>query len=159
MSKEFTHVDEKGTPGMVDISRKVESERIAIASGKVLIPVNVLNDLKAVDFTTGKGSIKHTAIIAATMAVKNTFQTIPLCHQIPISSCKINITEQDYGMFINCSVKTRSNTGVEMEALNGVSVAALTIYDMCKAKSHEILITEIQLEMKKGGKRDYERNA
>ena len=159
MSKEFTHLTEEGAPGMVDVSHKMETTRIATASGKVIIPADVLKDLRAIDFNTGKGSIVQTAIIAATMAIKNTYNTIPLCHQIPISSIKVFINDVDDGFAISCRVKSKGITGVEMEALHGVSVAGLTIYDMCKAKSHDIKITDIQLDSKTGGKSDYERKA
>ena len=107
---------------------------------------------------TKKGSITQTAIIAGTMSVKNTFNTIPLCHQIPISSIKFNIIPDDEGFHIECAVKTNGQTGVEMEALHGVSVAALTIYDMCKALTHDMTISEIKLEKKTGGKSNYERS-
>ncbi len=159
MSKEFTHLNEDGAPGMVDVSHKKETTRIATASGKVVIPADVLQDLRAIEFNTGKGSIVQTAIIAATMAVKKTYDTIPLCHHIPISSIKVFIDDVADGLDISCRVKSKGITGVEMEALHGVSVAALTIYDMCKAKSHDIKITNIQLDSKTGGKSDYERKA
>lgn len=153
----LTHLDKDGLPGMVDVSKKSISSRIAKASGRIDLGEQVMNQLKGEGFHTKKGSITQTAIIAATMAVKNTFNTIPLCHQIPISSCKVFIEPDEQGFSISCIVKTNSQTGVEMEALHGVSVAALTIYDMCKALSHEMIIGSIQLDKKTGGKQDYER--
>lgn len=157
MSKKLTHINEDGQPGMVDVSNKATTIRLASASGKITLGVDIMNALSEEDFTTKKGSIAHTAIIAATMAVKNTYNTIPLCHQIPISSCKVNIDPTNDGFEISCTVKTNSQTGVEMEALHGVSTAALTIYDMCKALSHDMVISDIQLDKKTGGKADYER--
>jgi cyclic pyranopterin phosphate synthase len=157
MKKELSHIDKKGDPGMVDVSKKNTSERIASASGKVLMGHGIMNQLKEDGFSTKKGSIAQTAIIAATMAVKNTFNTIPLCHQIPITSCKIVVDPVDDGFELICTVKTVGQTGIEMEALHGVSVAALTIYDMCKAISHNMQITNIQLDQKSGGKNDYKR--
>ena len=157
MNNELSHIDKKGDPGMVDVSHKQNSERIASASGKIQLGTDIMSELKKGGFTTKKGSITQTAIIAATMAVKNTFNTIPLCHQIPITSCKIIVDPVDDGFDISCTVKTVGQTGVEMEALHGVSVAGLTIYDMCKAISHNMQIINIQLDMKSGGKNDYKR--
>lgn len=157
--KDLTHITKEGQPGMVDISHKTITQREAVASGQVIIPKDVLKALKEKNFETKKGSIIQTAIIAATMSVKNTFQTIPLCHQIPISGCRITITDVSHGFDVRCTVKTNGQTGVEMEALHGVSTACLTIYDMCKAASHEIVIQNIQLEKKTGGKSDYEQKA
>jgi len=155
--KKPTHIDEKGLPGMVDIGHKDESTRIAVASGKVILGLALMKDLASQGYANHKGSIIQTAIIGGTMAVKNTANTIPFCHNIPISSIKISIDPVDDGFSIQCRVKTDGKTGVEMEALHGVSVSALTIYDMCKAMSHEIEITDIVLDSKKGGKSDYER--
>ncbi len=142
---------------MVDVSNKDESIRIAQASGKLIAGTEIMGQLAASGFNSKKGSILQTAIIAGTMAVKNTYNTIPLCHQLPISSCKFDITPDDEAFNITCTVKTEGKTGVEMEALQGVSVAALTIYDMCKALSHEMTISDIQLEKKSGGKHDFKR--
>lgn len=157
MKKKLTHIDKEGIPGMVDVSGKVLSKREAKASGKIILGIEIMKILAVDNFNTKKGSIAQIAIIAGTMAVKNTFNTIPLCHQIPISSCKIKIHPHENGFEIDCTVKTNSQTGVEMEALHGVSTAALTIYDMCKALSHDMVITDIKLEKKTGGKSDYER--
>lgn len=155
--KKLTHLDQHGNPGMVDVTAKAHTQREASASGQIILDQSVLDTLRASNFDTKKGSITQTAVIAATMAVKNTFNTIPLCHQIPITSCKINIEPTTKGFNIYCTVRTAGQTGVEMEALHGVSVAALTIYDMCKALSHEMVIQNIQLDKKSGGKNDYQR--
>lgn len=158
MEKKLSHLDQSGLPGMVDVSHKDITTRVASATGRVIIGLEPMKILKDQGFETKKGGIAQTAIIAGTMAVKNTFNTIPLCHQIPISSCKILVKPAELGFNISCTVKTLSNTGVEMEALHGVSAAALTIYDMCKALTHDMEITNIQLENKTGGKQDYERS-
>lgn len=154
---ELSHINKEGLPEMVDVSHKGESIRIATASGKLIAGKEIMSQLAAHGFNSKKGSILQTAILAGTMAVKNTFNTIPLCHQLPISSCKFNIEPDDTSFHITCSVKTEGKTGVEMEALHGVSVAALTIYDMCKALSHDMTISDIRLEQKSGGKNDFKR--
>lgn len=155
--KKISHIDESGNPGMVDVSAKSLTDRTASASGRIELGVKIMEILAKDGFNTKKGSIAQTAIIAATMAVKNTFNTIPLCHQIPITSCKVYINPDSSGFDLRCKVKTIGQTGVEMEALHGVSVAGLTIYDMCKALSHDITISSIRLDHKKGGKNDFER--
>lgn len=157
MEKKLSHLDKEGMPGMVDVSNKDVTHRVASASGSIIVGEEVMTILAKDGFNTKKGSIAQIAVIAGTMAVKNTYNTIPLCHQIPIASCKINVTPNNSGFDIDCTVKTNSQTGVEMEALHGVSTAALTIYDMCKALTHDMEITAIQLDKKTGGKADYER--
>ena len=132
-NNKLSHINEEGLPSMVDVSEKSISARLATAKGRISIDKDVMQSLKDSAYNSKKGSIVQTAIIAATMAVKNTFNTIPLCHQIPISSCKFQIDPDDNGFAISCTVKTNSQTGVEMEALTAASVAALTLYDMCKA--------------------------
>lgn len=151
----LTHVDKNNNPTMVDISDKSTSVREATTETKVFIP-NEIADLISVDgeLVLKKGPVFHTAIIAGTMAVKNTSQLIPFCHPIPIESIKINIeVESKNYLRIQCTVKTDGKTGVEMEALTGSSVCALTIYDMCKAISHEMRIEDTRLLTKTGGKR------
>lgn len=157
MEKKLSHLDKDGIPGMVDVSEKTNTAREARASGRIIVGKEVMAALSVDGFLTKKGSIIQIAVIAGTMAVKNTYNTIPLCHQIPISSCKIQITALEASFRIQCIVKTNGQTGVEMEALHGVSTAALTIYDMCKALTHDMTITEIRLDKKTGGKSDYER--
>ena len=142
---------------MVDVSHKMASERIAVASGKVIFPTDVFDTLAAKDFLGAKGSIIQTAVIAGIQAVKKTADLIPLCHQIKLSKIQIDICPVDNCLELVCKVKCTEQTGVEMEALTGVSVSALTIYDMCKALSHDIQISEIQLEQKTGGKNDFNR--
>jgi len=144
---------------MVDISSKDASLRVATATGQIRVGSDIMSQLKKGGFNTKKGSIIQTAIIAATMAIKNTSITIPLCHQIPITSIKVEINPESTLFDIRCTVKTISGTGVEMEALHGVSVAALTIYDMCKALTQKMEIGHISLKSKSGGKNDYQRKA
>ncbi len=155
--KKPTHIDDQGHPGMVDVGDKNETIRIAIASGRVDMGVELMRELAVQEYSNNKGSIIQTAILAGTMAVKNTSSVIPLCHNIPISSIKININPDEEGFYIECKVKCHGKTGVEMEALHGVSISALTIYDMCKSLSHDIKINRVVLEYKSGGKSNYER--
>lgn len=157
----LTHLDKTGKPGMVDVSGKDTTARVATASASVILGPAVGKALAEANYENHKGSIFQTAIIAGTMAVKQTWSVIPLCHAIPVSGCKISVDPSDDGttLHLRCRVKTTAPTGVEMEALHGVSVAALTIYDMCKALSHDIRITDVQLESKTGGKSDFHREA
>ncbi|TMM53897.1 cyclic pyranopterin monophosphate synthase MoaC [Maribacter algarum] len=157
MAKELSHIDESGKASMVDVSSKKASVRTAVASGKVVFPSDVFEKLASQDFLGHKGSIIQTAVIAGIQAVKKTAELIPLCHQLNLSKIQIDITPIDNALQIVCKVKCNEQTGVEMEALTGVSVSALTIYDMCKALSHDIKISEVQLEQKTGGKNDFNR--
>ena len=151
-------MDESGNPAMVDVSGKAVTTRVASAQATVYLGKAIMAELAGQEFATKKGSVFHTAIIAATMGVKKTHHLIPLCHSLPISSCKTDIQPIDEEhLLITCTVKTQGQTGVEMEALHGASVAALTIYDMCKAMSHNIIIQNIQLMEKSGGKNDFKR--
>ena len=157
MSSKLTHVDDSGNASMVDVSNKEVSARLAIASGKVIFPEEIFRVLKAQDFLGKKGSIIQTAIIAGIQSVKKTSDLIPLCHQINLSKVHIDITPETNCLVVTCNVKCTEKTGVEMEALTGVSIASLTIYDMCKALSQDIIVSEIQLNKKTGGKNDFER--
>ncbi|MDO6518361.1 cyclic pyranopterin monophosphate synthase MoaC [Zobellia uliginosa] len=155
MEKKLSHIDASGNAAMVDVSEKKVTARMARASGQVEFPKEVFETLAAQDFLGKKGSIIQTAVIAGIQAVKKTSELIPLCHQINLSKVQIDIVPQGTALEISCTVKCTEKTGVEMEALTGVSVSALTIYDMCKALSHDIRITNVQLEEKTGGKNDY----
>ncbi|NNF20407.1 MAG: cyclic pyranopterin monophosphate synthase MoaC [Saprospiraceae bacterium] len=155
--KKLTHVSKDGLPGMVDITGKSDSIRNAVASSRINVGNDVFNFLESTGFHTKKGSILQTAIIAGTIAVKNTFNVIPLSHQIPIHSCDIEINPVEGRFEISCSVSSVGKTGVELEALHGAWVTALTIYDMCKALSPEMVIENVQLEKKTGGKNDFKR--
>ncbi len=150
----LTHVNEKQQPTMVDVTDKNISARVAKAQTLVRLPEAMKDFLVGEEFIMKKGPVFQTAIIAGTMAVKKTHELIPFCHQIPVESCKFDIhLSEDLLVTITCEVKTTFKTGVEMEALYGASAAALTIYDMCKAISHEISILETKLLTKTGGKR------
>lgn len=152
----YSHLNERDEPGMVDISKKEDSARMAVAEVTVELGPDITAELAQTDFQTKKGSIIQTAVIAGTMAAKRTADTIPLCHQIPLSSIKIGVAViPERGLKVTASVKTQAPTGVEMEALHAASVAALTVYDMCKSRGHGINITDLRLLEKRGGKSDY----
>ncbi|NJB85034.1 cyclic pyranopterin phosphate synthase [Lewinella marina] len=154
----LSHLDDAGRPAMVDVGDKAITQRTATAGCRVVLGKEILDELRRGDFNTKKGSVIQTAVIAATMAVKQTSAVIPLCHPLPINGCKVAIEEAgEDTLEVSCTVKTEGKTGVEMEALHGASVAALTIYDMCKAMSHDIEIQDLRLESKRGGKSDYDR--
>lgn len=140
---------------MVDVSGKGETARTAIASAKVLLSSSTLETLRAQ--TNPKGDPLEIARIAGIMAAKKTPELIPLCHQINLSKVNVRAEIQNDGIYLEAEAKTSAQTGVEMEALTAVSVAALTIYDMCKAVQKDIEITAIRLESKTGGRSDYER--
>ena len=157
MEKKLSHIDESGNATMVDVSQKMASVRQAIATGIVQFPEEVFKSLTDQDFVGKKGSIVQTAVIAGIQGVKKTAELIPLCHQINLSKINVEIEPGVNRFKISCTVKCNEKTGVEMEALTGVSIAALTIYDMCKALSQNIVIGNIQLEQKTGGKNDFQR--
>jgi cyclic pyranopterin phosphate synthase len=150
----LNHVDENNRPTMVDVTLKTPTKRIAKAQSKIQLPMSLSSSLENNEIILKKGPVFQTAIISGTMAVKKTHEMIPFCHSIPIESCKFNIScDESLLVTITCEVKTNFKTGVEMEALHGAMTAALTIYDMCKAVSHEIEIVETKLLHKTGGKR------
>ncbi len=150
---ELSHFDESGKIKMVDVSAKETTVRRAIASGNVVLSASTLETLRTQ--TNPKGNPLEIARIAGIMAAKRTSELIPLCHQINLS--KVNVTAEFYalGIHLEAEAITSSQTGVEMEALTAVSVAALTIYDMCKAVQKDIVITDIKLISKTGGKSNY----
>jgi cyclic pyranopterin phosphate synthase len=157
-NQDFSHLDGKGRPQMVDVSAKEESARTATARSVVRLQPDVLKRLAENNHQSPKGPVFQTAILAGTMAAKKTSELIPLCHPIPLEACRIEIRiDGDTDIEIICTCKTSQKTGVEMEALTGASVAALTVYDMCKGLSHGIEIVETVLIEKSGGKRDYKR--
>ncbi|MET0582471.1 MAG: cyclic pyranopterin monophosphate synthase MoaC [Pseudoxanthomonas sp.] len=154
--KVLTHLDASGLPSMVDVSGKSVTARTATAECRVRFPKDVANQLHASGLRSAKGGIVDTAIIAGTMAVKRTHELIPFCHPLPIDGCRIGIAwDGDSALKIECTVRTTHRTGVEMEALTGATVAALTVYDMCKALSHRIVIGPAKLLGKRGGKSDF----
>ena len=150
----LTHVDASGRPTMVDVGGKAVTHRTAIAQTRVRIPVDVARALGASNYATSKGPVFHTAIIAGVMAAKRTHELIPFCHPLGLERCDITIDMRGDEAVVRCTASIHHTTGVEMEALTGASIAALTIYDMCKALSHEIVIAETRLVEKHGGKRD-----
>lgn len=150
----FTHVDSNARPTMVDVGDKVVTKRTATAQTRVRFPADVAEALRSQQFNTSKGPVFQTAIIAGTMAAKKTHDLIPFCHPLGIEKCKLEIDMDGDEAVIVCTVAVHHKTGVEMEALTGASVAALTIYDMCKALSHDIVIAETKLIEKRGGKSD-----
>lgn len=156
--KMLSHINKNGDPTMVDVSEKQISHRIATARSIVSLPIEVLSQLTNGDIQTKKGSVFQTAIIAGIMAAKKTGELIPLCHPLGLDNCQVNIHINDQQeVVIDCTATITAKTGVEMEALVGASIAALTIYDMCKALSHDIVIKETKLMEKTGGKRDFRR--
>ena len=156
--EKFTHMNEEGKAAMVNVSEKKCTLRFAAARSLVSLPPLVLEKLKSDGMQTHKGSVLHSAIIAGIMAAKKTGELIPLCHPIGLENCDITIhfNEQNE-LAIDCTASVTAKTGVEMEALVGASIAALTVYDMCKSISHDIVIKEIKLIQKTGGKNDFKR--
>jgi cyclic pyranopterin phosphate synthase len=152
----LTHIDEKDRPGMVDISTKGITARSATAEALVEFPEGALPESGEEEIMTKKGPVFQTAIIAATQAVKKTSELIPFCHPLPLDGIGVGLEFLDARTIrIECTVKTVHKTGVEMEALTGASVAALTVYDMCKALTHGMVIKETRLLAKSGGKSDF----
>ncbi|MCX7553532.1 cyclic pyranopterin monophosphate synthase MoaC [Marinicella sp. S1101] len=155
MTDELSHIDNNNNPTMVDVSDKKITMRTAAAQSLVLLPDAIKAVITDNEIHSKKGPVFQTAIIAGVMAAKKTHELIPFCHPLPLESCKIDITTtEDKDLLITCQCKVTAKTGIEMEALTGASVAALTIYDMCKALSHDITITATQLITKSGGKSD-----
>jgi cyclic pyranopterin phosphate synthase len=157
MSK-LSHVDAANRPTMVDVSDKNVSAREARAQSVVKLPAEALSIISDDEIATKKGPVFATAIIAGVMAAKKTHELIPFCHPLGLDSCKVSIEVDGDSAVIDCICKVTHKTGVEMEALTGASVAALTIYDMLKALSHDIVISETKLMSKSGGKRDFDRD-
>ena len=155
---DFSHIDKTGKPAMVDVGEKKISQRTATARSIVVLPKEALNKIMIGDIRTKKGAVFQTAIIAGIMAAKKTGDLIPLCHPLGLDNCNINIQLDEHNeVVIDCTASIEAKTGIEMEALVGASIAALTVYDMCKAFSHDIIIKETKLMKKTGGKRDFER--
>ncbi len=156
-SSTLSHLDSDGDITMVDVSGKTASTREAKAQGQVRFPSAVYKQIKAADGMTKKGSITQTAHIAGIMAAKRTHDLIPLCHPLPLDKIGLTFEYDDAlnSIIVSGTVKVTHKTGVEMEALTAVSIACLTIYDMTKAISHDIVIDNVRLVKKTGGKSDY----
>src|SRR6185295_8448423 len=156
MSDQLSHLDEHGRVRMVDTSEKVVTTRHAVASARVLMSPETAEAVRV--HRTPKGDPLEAARIAGIMAAKRTAELIPLCHPLPLTHVDVQARIENYGVFLESSVSTNAQTGVEMEALTAVSIAALTIYDMCKALDKAITISDVRLDRKTGGKSgDYQR--
>lgn len=153
----FTHLDDNNRPSMVDVSAKAVTKRTATARSIVSLPPPVMDLFTGDDLVSKKGPVFQVAIIAGVMAAKKTGELIPMCHPIGMENCSITIATKGNDVVIECTATITAKTGVEMEALVGASMAALTIYDMCKAMSHDIVIRETMLIEKTGGKNDFRR--
>ena len=156
----LTHVDAAtGAPRMVDVGAKDASRRSATATCRVALPAGAWAALEASGFGTKKGPVVATATIAGVMGAKRTAELIPFCHALALDGCDVDfaVDADARALDVTCVAKTHGKTGVEMEALTGCAVAALTVYDMCKALSHDIEITGLRLLAKTGGKSDVAR--
>jgi cyclic pyranopterin monophosphate synthase len=148
----LTHLDERGRPRMVDVGGKAVTHRTAHARATVVFPADAARAFTQNDFSTAKGPVFHTAIVAGVLAAKRTHELIPFCHPLGLEDCSIEIAMEADEAVISCRVSLHGRTGVEMEALTGASVAALTIYDMCKSLSKGLVIRDTHLVEKTGGK-------
>ncbi len=157
--KKFTHIDSSGNPTMVDVSEKKITKRIAKAQAIVNVGSTILRQIKDNELITKKGPVFQTAIIAGVMGAKQTSSLIPFCHPLGLEDCQIKIHVSKNKIVIDSIATVTGKTGVEMEALTAASIAALTVYDMCKALSHNIIVEEIKLMEKTGGKKDFKRSA
>ncbi|MGO9802039.1 MAG: cyclic pyranopterin monophosphate synthase MoaC [Steroidobacteraceae bacterium] len=154
----LTHLDARDRPTMVDVGDKRVTPRAALAEARIRLPAAVARALRSSGHRTRKGPVFDTAIVAGVMAAKRTHELIPFCHPLPLESCQVEIEQPRLGVIVvRCRVSVHHRTGVEMEALTGATVAALTIYDMCKALSHDIEIESVRLMAKTGGRRAFAR--
>ena len=152
----FSHLSSNNEPKMVDIGGKLVTARKARAQAVVILNDEIMEHFSNEELKSKKGPVFHAAILAGVMAAKKTHELIPLCHSIPLEDCEITIrANKENRILIDCEVRATHKTGVEMEALTAVSVAALTIYDMCKGISHRIYIESIRLVEKTGGKSNF----
>ncbi len=156
----LSHLDARRRPAMVDVGGKQVTHRVAVAEARVRLPRNVARALRASGHRTAKGPVFDTAVLAGVMAAKRTHELIPFCHPLGVENCQIAISHRQASVIVvRCEVSVHHRTGVEMEALTGACVAALTIYDMCKALSHDIEIAGVRLLAKAGGRRPFRRAA
>ena len=155
----LSHINNNNEPGMVDVGDKQPTNRIAKASAIIFLGKDIMSHLEGKNLKSKKGPVFQTAILAGVMGAKKTGDLIPLCHPIGMDNCQIDIRILDSERVeVICTASVYAKTGIEMEALTGASIAALTIYDMCKAMSHDIRIEETKLIEKRGGKRDFLRS-
>ena len=153
--KDFSHLTDKNRPKMVNIGDKKITKRKAVARAEMYLGNEIISLFEDDELTTKKGPVFQTAVIAGIQSVKKTSDLIPMCHPLMINGVEIDIVILDSeNINIDCSVEIEGKTGVEMEALTGASVTALTIYDMCKSISQKMVIREVKLVEKKGGKSD-----
>ena len=155
MENKFSHINKKNQPKMVNVGDKKITKRKAIAKASMFLGTEIIAHFKNEELVTKKGPVFQTAIIAGIQAVKKTSELIPMCHPLLINCVDIDIdiiNEEDIEIF--CTVSIEGKTGVEMEALTGANIAALTVYDMCKAISQKMVIKEVKLIEKSGGKSD-----
>ncbi len=155
----FTHIDEQGRPAMVDVGDKQVTARVAAARAILDLPPAVAEQLVEGEISSPKGPVFSTAILAGVQAAKKTPDLIPLCHLVPLDDVSVEITPSEDGreLVVDCRAKATHKTGVEMEALTGATMAALTIYDMTKALSRDVVVREVRLMEKSGGKDDFRR--
>jgi cyclic pyranopterin monophosphate synthase len=151
----FTHLDSDRHPTMVDVGDKTPTKRTAVAEARVRFPAGVATALRENGLRSAKGPVFDTAIVAGVMGAKRTHELIPFCHPLGLENCRITIELEADTAVIRCTVSVHHKTGVEMEALTGASIAALTVYDMCKALSHDIVIGDVRLLAKDGGRSSY----
>jgi cyclic pyranopterin phosphate synthase len=155
MKKKFTHIGEKNHPKMVNVGDKKVTNRVATAKAMMFLGSEIIANFEDKELVTKKGSVFQTAIIAGIQAVKKTSELIPMCHPLLINGVDIDIEITDKeNIEIVCTVSIEGKTGVEMEALTGATIAALTVYDMCKSISQKMVIKEVKLVKKSGGKSD-----
>ncbi|WP_411846334.1 cyclic pyranopterin monophosphate synthase MoaC [Roseibacillus persicicus] len=152
----LSHLSESDQPRMVDVSQKAVTTRTAVATCVVRLGSELLSSMSVGELKNKKGPVLHTAILAGIQGTKLTSQLIPLCHPLPLDSSQVEIAPLDsHSLLVTCTARTTGKTGVEMEALTGASVAALTLYDMCKSANPAIVISDLKLAKKTGGKSDY----
>ena len=156
--KQFTHISKDGNPQMVNVSEKQTTLRKARAQAVVEVGDEILEKIQNNELITKKGPVFQTAILAGVMGAKKTSDLIPFCHPLGLEDCQIKISVVDSKIVIDTEAVVTAKTGVEMEALTAASIAALTVYDVCKALTHNIVIREIKLMAKSGGKKDFKRN-
>lgn len=154
-NSKLTHISATGNPVMVDVSEKAVTRRKARAQAIVHVGKEIIDQIKNEDLITKKGSVFQTAMLAGIMGAKKTADLIPLCHPLGLEDCTVELKSTAEDIIITTTATVSARTGVEMEALTSATIAALTIYDMCKAMSHHIIIKEIRLLEKTGGKKDF----
>ncbi|MBT1699736.1 cyclic pyranopterin monophosphate synthase MoaC [Fulvivirgaceae bacterium PWU4] len=154
-NRKLTHIDTTGNPAMVDVSEKAITRRTARAQAIVHVGSEIMAQIDQQELQTKKGPVFQTAILAGIMGAKKTSDLIPLCHPLGLEDCSVEIKAEGENIVITSTATLSAKTGVEMEALTAATVAALTVYDMCKAMSHHIVIREVRLLEKTGGKKDF----